>query len=218
MSKTVIATEGLKGRLELVSPTEIYPYDKNAKNHTIEQIEALARIIERDGWDQPIVVDKDYVIVKGHGRRLAALHLGLTKVPVIVRDDMTPKQIRAARVSDNQVALGSFDMDTLNQELREILKMDGDMEITLEDMAFDPSTFELELDDVMLTPAPAQPAAPPQDPPQQEGRDLTKPDLTKELTYKELRQIIVDCESEAQQEEVYNLLSERGLTCRPLTL
>jgi ParB-like chromosome segregation protein Spo0J len=213
-------SEVMKGRLELVSPTDIYPYGGNAKVHTREQIESLANIIKRDSFDQPIVVDKDYIIIKGHGRRLAALHLNLPKVPVLVRDDMTPKQVKAARLSDNQVsALGSFDMDALNRELKEILKMDGDMEITLEDMAFDPGSFDLDLDSDTLIPATPTSNFQPQDPPTtSEGRDLSKPDLSKEQTYKPLRQVIVDCPTESDQERVYTMVVEAGFTARPLTI
>ncbi|MCG5512841.1 ParB/Srx family N-terminal domain-containing protein [Ectothiorhodospira shaposhnikovii] len=98
----------------------LIPYEKNAKKHTPEKINKLANAIREFGWDQPIVVDKDGVIIKGHGRRLAALQLGMTKVPVLVRRDLTPEQVKAARLSDNRVAYGEIDADLLQEELRSL--------------------------------------------------------------------------------------------------
>lgn len=95
----------------------VQPYELNAKIHDKDQVERIAKSIKDFGWDQPIVVDKDGVIIKGHGRRLAAISLGITKVPVWVRDDLTAEQARAARLADNRVAVGDIDADILKQEL-----------------------------------------------------------------------------------------------------
>lgn len=65
---------------------EIKPYKKNAKNHPPEQINALAKSIKEFGFNQPIVIDKNNVIIVGHGRYEAAKVLGLEEVPVIVAD------------------------------------------------------------------------------------------------------------------------------------
>jgi uncharacterized protein (UPF0216 family) len=65
------------------------------------------------------------VIIKGHGRRLAAIKLGFEKVPVLVRDDLTDEQVRAARLADNRVAIGNIDSDILQRELAS-LKFDLD--------------------------------------------------------------------------------------------
>ncbi|MFU9046333.1 ParB/Srx family N-terminal domain-containing protein [Acinetobacter tibetensis] len=96
---------------------DIKPYELNAKVHDNKQIEKIAKSISEFGWDQPIVVDKDHVVIKGHGRRLAAIHLGITNVPVWVRDDLTEEQVRASRLADNRVAVGDIDADILQQEL-----------------------------------------------------------------------------------------------------
>lgn len=95
----------------------IHPYELNAKIHDDKQVAKIAESIRKFGWDQPIVVDKDGVIIKGHGRRLAAIKLGLTEVPVWVRDDLDPEQVKAARLADNRVALGDIDADILRKEL-----------------------------------------------------------------------------------------------------
>ena len=96
---------------------DVKPYELNAKIHDQKQIEKIAKSIAEFGWDQPIVVDKDNVVIKGHGRRLAAIHLGLTSVPVWVRDDLTEEQVRASRLADNRVAVGDIDADILQVEL-----------------------------------------------------------------------------------------------------
>lgn len=111
-------------KIELMAIDKIKPYDKNAKIHSETQVKSLAEVIKTQGWDVPIVVDKHGVIIKGHGRRLAALHLGLTEVPVIVRTDLTDAQVKAARLSDNRVAMGDFDVDAIKDELA-ALKTDG---------------------------------------------------------------------------------------------
>ena len=108
-----------KTKLQVESwPIEkVIPYEKNAKKHPPEQIEKLARVIRDQGWDQPIVVDKDGMIIKGHGRRLAALKNEMKFVPVIVRRDLTPDQVIAARLSDNQVSSTLYDTALIQEEL-----------------------------------------------------------------------------------------------------
>ncbi len=96
---------------------DIKPYELNAKNHDDKQVEKIAKSITEFGWDQPIVVNKSGVIIKGHGRRLAAIKLGLKNVPVLVRDDLTDEQVRAARLADNRVAISDIDTDILQKEL-----------------------------------------------------------------------------------------------------
>lgn len=79
---------------------DVKPYELNAKIHSEEQVAKIAESIARFGWDRPIVVDKNGVIIKGHGRRLAAIKLGLIEVPVLVRDDLNEEQVKAARLAD----------------------------------------------------------------------------------------------------------------------
>lgn len=106
-----------KPELQLWDVEKLIPYELNSKIHDKAQIKALAKGIKDFGWDQPIVVDAAGVIIKGHGRRLAAIELGLKKVPVLVRDDLTPEQVKAARLADNKVAITGFDNELLKQEL-----------------------------------------------------------------------------------------------------
>ena len=121
-------------KIELWPIEKVKPYEKNVKIHDKKQVEKIAESIRNFGWDQPIVVDKDGVIIKGHGRTLAAKSLGLEKVPVLVRDDLTEDQVKAARVADNRVAIGDIDTEMLQKELADIdLDLDG---------IFDPKELE----------------------------------------------------------------------------
>lgn len=131
-------------QIQLVSIDDIRPYELNAKIHTESQIESLAAVIKKQGWDVPIVVDADGVIIKGHGRRLAAIHLGLKQVPVIFRRDLTPEQARAARLSDNQVAQGEFDTEMLRDELKSLSETGFDVT----DIGFNDKELEMFLESI----------------------------------------------------------------------
>ena len=111
-------------KVEWRSPDELIPYEKNAKLHPVEQVEQIANSIKAFGWTQPIVVDKDSVVVIGHGRLLAAKELKLEKVPVVMRDDLTDEQIKACRLADNKLNESPWDMSKLDEELAE-LAIDG---------------------------------------------------------------------------------------------
>lgn len=103
---------------------QVHPYPGNAKLHDEAQVKSLARAIQEFGFDVPIVVDGAGVIIKGHGRRMAALHLKMKYVPVIVRTDMTAKQANASRISDNRVSIGDVDTNILNAEIMLIAESD----------------------------------------------------------------------------------------------
>lgn len=84
---------------------DIIPYHSNPRTHPAEQVTLLAKLMVRHGIDQPIVVDEDGVILKGHGRRLGAIEAGIEEFPVIQRTDLSDVEKRAMRIEDNQVAL-----------------------------------------------------------------------------------------------------------------
>jgi hypothetical protein len=104
-------------------PNTLIPYENNAKEHLPEQIEAIAHQIKTVGFDQPIVVNPKNVIIKGHGRREAALKLGLKRVPVIVVK-LSPEIERATRIGDNKVAEASWLHDILKLEFTGISNLD----------------------------------------------------------------------------------------------
>ena len=90
----------------------ITPYGKNAKKHDKRQINNVAESIKQYGFVQPIVVDRDGVIVIGHCRALAAKKLGMEEVPCVCVDDLTPEQVNALRsVELPGLDLSAFDFD-----------------------------------------------------------------------------------------------------------
>lgn len=99
---------------------EITPYEKNAKKHDETQINNVAESIRRYGFVQPIVIDKDGVIVIGHCRALAAKQLGMDKVPCVCVDDLTPEQVDALRVVDNKTNESEWDLTMLSDVLKDI--------------------------------------------------------------------------------------------------
>ena len=95
----------------------IVPYAKNAKKHDKTQIKNVAESIKQYGFVQPIVVDRDGVIVIGHCRALAAKQIGMTEVPCVCVDDLTPEQVNALRLVDNKSNESDWDFDLLAEEL-----------------------------------------------------------------------------------------------------
>ena len=95
----------------------ITPYGKNAKQHDKRQINNVAESIKQYGFVQPIVVDRDGVIVIGHCRALAAKKLGMEEVPCVCVDDLTPEQVNALRLVDNKSNESDWDFDLLSVEL-----------------------------------------------------------------------------------------------------
>lgn len=99
---------------------EIQPYSKNAKKHDARQIKNVAESIKQYGFVQPVVVDKNNVIVIGHCRALAAKKLGIKEVPCVCVDDLTPEQVNALRLVDNKSNESDWDFDLLKDELPEL--------------------------------------------------------------------------------------------------
>ena len=114
-------------------PAELIPYEMNAKKHDEQQIRDLAAAIKKRGFDQPITVDKDDVIITGHGRREAALLAGLKSVPVIVRDDLSDEEVKAKRLEDNRLASIDYDAIKLQKELESLVL--GDVEVFSREVA-----------------------------------------------------------------------------------
>lgn len=100
--------------------SEITPYAKNAKKHDKTQIANVAESIKQYGFVQPIVIDRDGVIVIGHCRALAAKKLGMKTVPCVCVDDLTPEQVNALRLVDNKSNESDWDFDLLKDELPEL--------------------------------------------------------------------------------------------------
>lgn len=110
---------------------KVKPYDKNPRNND-DAVEATANSIREFGWQQPIVVDTDGIIIVGHTRLKAAKKLKLEQVPVTVAENLTDEQVKAYRLADNKTGeLADWDVDMLDDELNDILNID------MEDFGFD---------------------------------------------------------------------------------
>src|ERR1700693_3292389 len=81
---------------------KITPYARNARKIPQSAVDKVAASIQEFGWRQPIVVDRDGVIIVGHVRLLAAKKLRLSHVPVHVAENLTPAQVKAYRLMDNR--------------------------------------------------------------------------------------------------------------------
>lgn len=129
--------EVLKGResMNVINmPTgDLIPYENNTKIHPPEQVEHIANSIKRFGWQQPIVIDKNNVVIIGHGRLLAAKQMGLQEVPVVYADDLSEEDAQALRLADNKLNESPWDFGKLEEELAQ-LAIDG---IDMSEFGFD---------------------------------------------------------------------------------
>lgn len=106
-------------RIKLRSPAELKHYEHNAKKHSNKQIDKIEASIRELGFNNPILIDQDDTIIAGHGRHMAAMNLGLNKVPTITLDHLTDEQKRAFILADNRLAeIGvEWDNELVQREL-----------------------------------------------------------------------------------------------------
>lgn len=103
---------------------DIKPYENNPRKNDAA-VQYVANSIREFGFKQPIVIDRNGVIVAGHTRYKAAIELGLEEVPCIMADDLTDEQVKAYRLADNKVAEASeWDFDLLEKEMNGIYDID----------------------------------------------------------------------------------------------
>jgi ParB-like chromosome segregation protein Spo0J len=98
----------------------LVPYAKNVKKHDDAQVAKIVESIQQFGWTQPIVIDENNEIIAGHGRRLAAIKLSITEVPVVVLSGLTDEQKRALRLADNRTNEGGIDTMMFRDEIEGI--------------------------------------------------------------------------------------------------
>ena len=138
----------------------IRPYEKNPRRND-EAVDAVAASIKEFGWQQPIVVDRDGVIIAGHTRYKAAKKLKCDTVPVVVADNLTEDQVKAYRLADNKTnELAEWDTALLGEELAELA--DFDMSQFGFDTILQEEAREAEEDDYEVNP-PEEPKAKPGD-------------------------------------------------------
>lgn len=108
--------------------SEIIPYNRNPRINE-NAVEPVARSIQEFGFCQPIVVDKDNVIICGHTRWKAAQRLGMDTVPVYVASDLTPEQTKAFRLVDNRTGeLAKWDLELLGLEMQDLEQLNFKMD------------------------------------------------------------------------------------------
>lgn len=111
--------------IRMVPLHEIKPYENNAKQHPVRQLEAITQSIKDFGFRQPLVLDKNNTIVCGHARYEAAASLGICDVPCEMASDLSEEQISAYRILDNEIASqGYTDLIKLNVELEKLPSFD----------------------------------------------------------------------------------------------
>ena len=116
-------------KIELRKLSDVRPYEQNPRLND-DGVAAVAASLREFGFRQPIVVDKDGVIVCGHTRWKAAQQLGLEQVPVHVATDLSPEQLKAYRIADNQTAnLSTWNFDLLPLELAQLQEADFDLNL-----------------------------------------------------------------------------------------
>lgn len=112
-----ITEDGVTGVLQIWPIEHLTPYAQNVKKHDKAQVAKIVASMKKFGFGQPIWVDRDGVIIAGHGRRLAAIEMGRKTVPVIYSKDLWGEKSRAARLADNRVAVSDIDTEMLRTEM-----------------------------------------------------------------------------------------------------
>ena len=127
---------------------EIKPYENNPRIND-GAVESLANVIRELGFRNPILLNKDHVIIEGHTRLEACKRLGMETIPCIVEDDLTPEQEQALRIADNKVAeIAEWDEDKLKVELK--LLQEAGFNLSL--LAFHDDELDALLDGEAVTP------------------------------------------------------------------
>jgi ParB-like chromosome segregation protein Spo0J len=115
-------------KIELWSIDKPIPYARNARTIPQAAVDKVAASIREFGWQQPIVVDVERIVVAGHVRLLAAKQLGEKKVPVLVATGLTPAQTKAFRLMDNRSHQETgWDMELLGLEISELQTLSADV-------------------------------------------------------------------------------------------
>jgi len=168
---------------------DLTPDASNARRHDQRNLDAIAASLSRWGQRLPIVVQREGMVVRaGNGRLAAAKSLGWTHIAAVVVDDTSVEAVAFA-IADNRTAeLATWDDETLASLLDTLPK----------DVLPDTGFTDAELADLLDGLTPAEP---------EEGRQLT-----------EQLGVLIECETETQQREIYEEMEQRGLKCHVLTL
>ncbi len=200
-----------------VSVGAVLPYDNNARVHSEGQVQKLVAAIQEFGFTTPILMKSTGELIAGHGRLEAAKLLGMEKVPAIYMDHLSERQVKALVIADNKIAsMSTWDYDKLSIELSELADAEYDIGIT----GFD----EQELDALLKGDAALLPDQDPRPPIPDDpdgvrrthaGRELPPGDFGDTgVSYKAQHGVIVMCDGEDDQKEIYDRLVGEGYQCK----
>lgn len=155
-----MVTQCVKGsdylKIKEMNINDLTMYENNPRNND-EAVKYVAKSIKNFGFLVPLVIDKNNVIVAGHTRYKASKELNLDKVPCVIADDLTEKQIKAFRLADNKVSeFSQWDNSLLDLELSELTDLDIDMS----DFGFDLDSLDLEEQEIIEDEVPEIPENP----------------------------------------------------------
>ena len=173
---------------KIVSVEDLIPYALNSRTHSDAQVAQLAASIREFGFTNPILIDEQNNLIAGHGRLLAARKAKMESVPAVVVTGLDDRKRRALVIADNKLALNAG--WDMDSLLVEMQDLGSDFG---ELMGFS----EKELLDMFRA---------------------EEDQLPQEQELKATFEVAVECSDESEQETVFNLLSEKGYTCRILTM
>nr|DAE75083.1 MAG TPA: adenine specific DNA methyltransferase [Caudoviricetes sp.] len=117
--------------MQLVSVAKLVPYQNNARTHSPAQIQKLRSSLREFGFVNPVIIDRDYNVIAGHGRIAAAREEGITEVPCVFVDHLTEAQKKAYILADNRMAMDAgWDEELLRVELEALEEMGFDLGMT----------------------------------------------------------------------------------------
>ena len=117
--------------MQLVPITKLVPYVNNARTHSPEQIKKLRSSLREFGFINPVIIDRDFNVIAGHGRILAAKEEGIREVPCVFADHLTEAQKKAYIIADNRMAMDAgWDEELLRVEIEALQGMDFDPLLT----------------------------------------------------------------------------------------
>ena len=121
----------MTSEMQLVSIGKLIPYVNNARTHSKEQITKLRSSLREFGFVNPVIIDREFNVIAGHGRILAAKEENIEQVPCVFVDHLTEAQKKAYILADNRFALDAgWDEDMLRVEMEALQGMDFDISLT----------------------------------------------------------------------------------------
>lgn len=165
--------------------SDITPYHRNPRNNQ-NAVEGVANSINEFGWQQPIVVDKEFVIIAGHTRYEAARYLGLKEMPVYVAEGLSKQQCDAYRIADNRTHEDSlWNDELLKLEMLGLKESDYDLTHT--------GFTDTEIEALM-------------------NAELVKVE-NKNVEAQATFSVVVECRNLRDQKKLLKLLAEKGYEC-----